>query len=481
MSLMSAETRATPVWQRSIAGRLVVLYTLTTTALLLAAIAAIYFALARHIDEEDVGFLTDRLHEVRTALEESEKPIAQLVREFPPPSDAQPSGHFIRILDERGVVLAAMPGMAEQLPISIFPPPAMMAQQLGRTIEYRSSSGRGFLLAAAWAKRGGAEAPALLVQIAQDRSDDQTFMNGFRMLLGGLLLAGAIAAAGLGGMVARRGLRPLQEITATVQGIGVTQLHARIAEASWPDELQSLATAFDAMLRRLEEAFARLSQFSADLAHELRTPIGVLRGETEVALSRGRSADEYREVLISSMDEFTRLSRMIDGLLFLARAENPETRIECAPIQARQECNAIIAFHEAVAQEQDVTLAVDGEAFFKADATLFRRAVTNLVTNALQHSLDGGSVTVRLLIEGESALVRVSDTGAGIAAEHLPRLFDRFYRADPSRHAGGTGLGLAIVKSVVELHGGSVGIESTVGRGSTVTLRFPREGMPRAI
>jgi two-component system heavy metal sensor histidine kinase CusS len=418
MSSKSVDARATPARRRSIVLRLIVLSTLTSTALLLAAMTAIYFALARHIDAEDVGFLTDRLHEVRAELQESDEGFALLLREFPTPSDARPGGHFIRILDEKGEVLAEMPGMANQLPPSIFPAPGLVQEPLGRTLEYKTSGGRWFLLSAAWAKGRRPEAPTLLVQIAQDRSDDHAFMNGFRLLLGGLLAAGAIAAAVLGGVVARRGLRPLTEITTAVQGIGVTQLHARIAASGWPEELRALATAFDEMLVRLEEAFGRLSQFSADLAHELRTPIGVLRGETEVALSRSRSADEYREVLISSMDEFARLSRMIDGLLFLARAENPETRIEAAPIHARKECESILAFHEASAHEQGVTLVIEGDAPFKADATLFRRAVANLVTNALQHSLAGGIVTVGLSTDGDSALVHVTDTGSGVAAEH---------------------------------------------------------------
>lgn len=471
MSLKSADQAPR---RRSIIIHLVVLYMLTSAVLLLGAMTAIYFAVERHIEDEDTGFLVDRLHTVRVKLQGGDAAMREVVTEFSPPGVGYPEGHFIRVLDEEGNVLAEMPGMAALLPSTLFPKPAPANYPLGETREIKTDGGRWFLLTSALARAGGSNAGMLRIEIAQNRSEDHVFMSEFRVLLGGLLVVGTGVAALLGGTVARRSLRPIEEMAAMVQRIGATELHARIAAAEWPDELTTLAAAFNGMLHRLEEAFTRLSQFSADLAHELRTPVGVLRGETEVALSRSRSAEEYREVLISSIDEFERLSRMIDGLLFIARSENPETRIEAKLVRAREEIEAIFAFHEAGAQEQGVILRLQGDASFDADPTLFRRAVTNLVTNALQHSPGGSTVTVKLSMLGDFAVVRVMDDGPGIAPEHLPNLFDRFYRADPSRHAGGTGLGLAIVKSIMDLHGGSITVSSQRGKGSCFTLSFPQ-------
>lgn len=466
----------------SIATRLMVLYTLTSTALLLAAMGTLYLALVGHIDEEDISFLADRMHEIRVELRTSSRGVAEIVKEFAPPTDLQPSGHFVRILNQRREVLAEMPGMNEQLSIDVFPEASREDEPQSKIIEYRNPVGRWYFVTAGL---GAATNPAdgpLIIQIAQDRSDDHRFMNRFRILLGGLLVGGVAAAALLGGVVARRGLRPVHQMAEVVHRIDATQLQTGIAASGWPKELTALGDAFDKMLHRLEESFARLSQFSADLAHELRTPIGILRGETEVALSRGRSAEEYQEVLVSSAEELDRLSSMIDGLLFLARAGNPETRIGRKAVDGRAECEAIVAFHEAVAQEKGVVLAVEGEAELNVDPMLLRRAVSNLVTNALEYTPGGGRVTIALSADASGTHVRVSDNGCGIATEKLPRLFDRFYRVDPARHGGGAGLGLAIVKSIMQLHGGSVDVTSTPGSETAFTLTFPKEdpGQPLA-
>jgi len=267
------------------------------------------------------------------------------------------------------------------------------------------------------------------------------------MLLGGILfsiLAGILAA--------RKGLRPLAEIAKAAERISASQLHDRIGPKQWPGELTALTAAFDEMLKRLEDSFTRLSQFSSDLAHELRTPINNLMGEAEVALSRERPSGEYRQVLESSLEEYARLSRMIDGLLFLARAETKDKRISRTAIDARKEIEAVRDFHEAVASERGVQVTCQGNATINADPILFRRALSNLLSNALQYTPQGGMVTLLVSkTDGESVEVSVQDTGIGISPEHLPRIFDRFYRADPARsqYPQGTGLGLALSFTVI--------------------------------
>ena len=271
-------------------------------------------------------------------------------------------------------------------------------------------------------------------------------------------------------------LRPLARITKVTQRISANRLNERVTAGRWPAELSALAGEFDAMLDRLEDAFTRLTQFSADLAHALRNPINNLRGEAEVALARARSPEEYQQILASSLEEYERLSRLIDGLLFIARAEDSRTAIERTRFESRRELDAVREFYEALAAEHDVAVTCEGEAGLTGDPALFRRAVSNLLANALKHTPAKGCVTLSACgLAGGAVEIKVRDTGDGIAAAHLPKAFDRFFQVDPSRDqtSRGVGLGLAIVQSIMRLHGGAASIESTVGRGTTVTLAFP--------
>jgi two-component system heavy metal sensor histidine kinase CusS len=206
----------------------------------------------------------------------------------------------------------------------------------------------------------------------------------------------------------------------------------------------------------------------------LRTPLANIRGEAEVALTRPRSPNEYQAVIESSVAECQRLSEIIDNLLFLARAEAAEGPVHREHFDARTAAEKIAAYYEPIAEERQVHLAVTGAGEIEADPLLLSRALSNLVENALRFTVEHGSITIAIEPEDNATRILVRDTGAGIAAEHLPRVFDRFYRADPSRTSEGSGLGLALVKSIAELHGGSASIQSEPGTGTCVTLRFPR-------
>ena len=233
------------------------------------------------------------------------------------------------------------------------------------------------------------------------------------------------------------------------------------------------------MLERLEQSFTRISRFSADIAHELRTPLNNLLGEIEVALSRSRAAEDYRDTLVSSVEECGRLARLIDNLLFLARAEAPKAVMTREALDLAAELATMCNFYEAAANEVGVRLIVaeHGRAVAEVNRLLFQRAMNNLVTNALAHTPTGGSVTLAASGDATRTVVEVVDTGCGIPATDLPHVFDRFYRVDQARQSGEgahVGLGLSLVKSIVELHGGTVHISSELGRGTKVTLRFPR-------
>jgi two-component system heavy metal sensor histidine kinase CusS len=313
-----------------------------------------------------------------------------------------------------------------------------------------------------------------------DTSHDDELLEDYRRQLSYVLGLSLLAAAAGGYWLARRGLRPIAEVTATARRIGPAHLGERIGTAGLPAEVRDLADTFNHMLDRLADAFARLGRFSADIAHELRTPVNNLRAEAEVALGRPRTPDEYREVLGSCLEECGRLTRLIDSLLFLARAEDPKTELVTAEVDAAAELRAVREFFDPAAAEAGVRLEVEAAPglSLRADRTLLQQAVGNLVANALAHTPPGGTVTLFAAADGAGVRVGVRDTGPGIAAEHLPYVFDRFYRADAARSAGRdrVGLGLAIVKGIAELHGGTASVASPPGKGTTVTLQFPANG-----
>lgn len=463
----------------SLATRLAFLYAAFAFALLAGATGFLLWVLSTNLDREDNDLLADKVHVLRSILAQSGGDMheADLLRE-----EVQweaTSRRFAkfqsRILDAHGHVLIETPGMNARLPLRLFPAPVEASQEPQSSGELRPGNGKTYRIMAAWAQLG-ADRQRRTVQVALDRSDEARLMSEYRLKMLYVLAAGLLLSAALGYGIARRGMRPVEEMARALRGVGADSLHRRIAANGWPSELSSLAHTFDAMLQRLEESFERLGRFSADIAHEMRTPLGNLRGESEVALSRARSAEEYRQVIESGLEEYSRLARMIDSLLFIARAEDPSRRIERATLDARAEIEAVREYHEAVAEEQGVEIHCEGDATLSADATLFRRVISNLLSNALQYTGRGGKVIFHIEAEGDGgALIRVRDTGCGIAPQHLPRLFDRFYRADAARTQGahGTGLGLAIVQSIMKLHGGTVAVESTLGAGTTVTLRFP--------
>jgi two-component system heavy metal sensor histidine kinase CusS len=243
-----------------------------------------------------------------------------------------------------------------------------------------------------------------------------------------------------------------------------------------PGELKDLSHAFNRMLARLHESFTRLTQFSSDLAHDMRTPLTNLLGEAQVALSQPRSADEYRAVIESSVDEFQRLARLIDSMLFLARTDLARRRLSMQQVDARCEAQRIAGYYEIMAADAGVELHVTGDASFVGDVLLVQRALTNLVSNSLNHAPRGSVIKVHCAENRGCVELSVSDIGSGIAQQHLARIFDRFYRVDPARRnsAHGIGLGLAIVKSIMDAHQGTCSVESVPHVRTTFSLCFPK-------
>jgi two-component system heavy metal sensor histidine kinase CusS len=457
-----------PAEPRSIASQLVVLFTLAAALLFSCGLGTLYWIVVRHAFEEDNEVLADKVSAVQADLSTAAGP--KLVsEELKNVRAGERAAYWVRIMDAADRTVAETAGMETLLPPSIFPRLPAAGSSRASPKDFRTG-GRLFSLVTTAHEVGGQR---YTIQIAQDRSADDQFMKQFAALLAAVLALGLIASAAIAFTVTRRGLRPLSEMTRALKRVGPKQLHERVTAVGWPRELQPLAVAFDDMLDRLEDSFTRLSQFSADLAHELRTPIANIRGEAEVALTRSRTLEEYREVVESTVAECQHLTHIVDNLLFLARTEAAEGHLQRTTFDGRAAVEKIAAFYELAAEEQQVTISCGGEANFFADETLVGRAVSNLLENALRHTPVGGTILISVANCSAHCEIAVKDTGSGIAAEHLPRVFDRFYRADSSRSSEGLGLGLALVKSITDLHGGSATVVSQVDSGTTVTLTFP--------
>jgi two-component system heavy metal sensor histidine kinase CusS len=324
---------------------------------------------------------------------------------------------------------------------------------------------------------GQGEPPLASVAIGLDSSHHQAFMAEFRRILGLAILLAAAAAAALGWAATRTGLRPLRRITALAADLDASRLGARLPETRVPAEIKSLVVAFNAMLARLQDSFQRLSDVSADIAHELRTPISNLTLQTQVALNAARDADQYREVLYSSLEEYERMGQMIGDMLFLARADHGLVRPDAGALDLATQVQDLFDYFDAWAEERGVSLVLTGSACAQADPLMLRRALSNLLSNAIRHTDSGQQVRVRLQDDGRHARILVENPGAPIPPEQAARLFERFYRGDAARGrrdeaaGSGTGLGLAIVKSIVEAHGGVAEASSRAGwTRFTVTL-----------
>ena len=261
----------------------------------------------------------------------------------------------------------------------------------------------------------------------------------------------------------RKGHQPLRDVSLEIKNITSENLDVRLDPTRVPIELEQLVISFNQMIGRIEDVFRRQANFSADIAHEIRTPITNLVTQTEIALSQSRSQQELEEVLYSNLEEFSRMSRMVSDMLFLAQADNNQLIPEQRALDLADEVHKVFEFFEAWAEEKAVALRfVGSHCRVIGDPLMLRRAISNLLSNAIRYTPAGQAVTIQLSESAETVRLVVENPGTPIAAEHLPRLFDRFYRVDPSRQrkGEGSGIGLAIVKSIVGAHHGSVAVQS---------------------
>ena len=305
----------------------------------------------------------------------------------------------------------------------------------------------------------------------------EQMLNAYRLKVLAALAIGALLAFLLGWLVSLRGLKPVRQLAMHAAAIDVQHLHLRLSEFEELNELSALSRALNQMLTRLEQGFTQLSRFSEDLAHEMRTPLSNLTGQTQQALSRDRSIAEYQNLLVSNQEEYERLARMVDSMLFLARTEQPNKTLRHETMALHSLVEQLCEYFEGMGQERGITLANLTHGQLVANPDLARRALANLIANALRYAAPDTQITISCAHTATCLTLRVHNLGEPIAAAHLPYLFERFYRCDPSRNQpdDSGGLGLAIVKSIMQSHKGHVEVSSNKG-GTLFELFFPLSG-----
>jgi heavy metal sensor kinase len=320
-------------------------------------------------------------------------------------------------------------------------------------------------------------ANAAIVLVGRDLTDARRDVLAFA----GMAAAGGIAALGLslvgGWFLVGRALAPVSRISQAAAAMSAGDLTARIAVEQTENELEQVALALNQAFDRLHLALENERRFTADASHELRTPLATLSAEIEWALARDRSGDEYRRCLETARRASDRMRLVVERLLTLARADSAAMALQRVAVGLAPVVGDALAIVRPLADQKHVTIDTHLDAAtVVGDRDRLTDLVTNLFSNAIQYNRDGGQVSVELWPEGNEACLRVRDTGTGIAPDDLPRIFDRFYRADKARtaHAGGAGLGLAIAKWIVEAHGGRIACQSSAGHGTEVLVRLPR-------
>jgi two-component system heavy metal sensor histidine kinase CusS len=307
--------------------------------------------------------------------------------------------------------------------------------------------------------------PPLRFMIGIDTETFHETQHNLLIALIGLAIVGVLMASALGYWVARIGLKPLIKLSHEAQRLAPPLRAGRLRLSPLPPELEQFVDSFNSTLERVEQAYSRLESFNADVAHELRSPLTNLIGQTQVALTRGRSAEHYFEVLQSNLEELERLRSIINDMLFLASADQGNKATKLTSTSLADEVATTLEYLDFILEDAQVEVQVSGDALVQIEVAHLRRALINLLSNAVQHTGAGQVIEVRIEVEAHQVSIGVANPGSPIASEHLPRLFERFYRVDASRSNSGNnhGLGLAIVKAIALMHGGDVFVRSDRG------------------
>jgi len=418
---------------------------------------ALHQSIDAHFTEMDAADLQSFANQY---LQHHPAPVATFHQHPTAPAAEHNAHHHQRLaalrLDAQGIAQALPPELA-----ALQREPAVTAITAGNLTDWQSagSSYRGAVLQIPDGQQ---------LAVAMTTEFHQQYLQHLYLQVFLSIAACVLLVLATGWISIRRGLQPLARLSAQIANIHTGQLDQRIAASDLPQELHGLVQSFNLMVSRLQQSFARLSEFSADIAHELRTPLSNLLTQTEVSLSKARSTAEYQELLYSNLEELARLSRMVSDMLWLAKTDHGLISINAQPLSLRELAQQLLEFFDVLAQERQLNLQLEGpDLRVPGDEAMLQRALSNLLSNALRHATAGTVVRCRLsyrqTADGPLAALSVCNTGDPISAEQQHKVFERFYRADPSRQRqaqDGAGLGLALVYSIMQLHQGSVEVHS---------------------
>jgi two-component system, OmpR family, heavy metal sensor histidine kinase CusS len=457
----------------SLTTRLALLYALIVFTAMALLGTFLYRELEQQLIKRDDAALVTRVDQLRTLMNDVD--VRELIHDKP---------HlFANMLgNTESLLIVRFPGEAPLITVNpghrampdTTPVPADAPLTLGAVQHARAADGTPFIYVAAAAHdlSGPRDLQIISGRLLTERTQLlRAYRN--RILLAASAVAVIVALLSFG--IARHNMQPLRLLAAKAGAIGISTLSTRIEQRAVPPELDALIAAFNGMLDRLERGFTQLKQVSADMAHDLRTPIGNLLGQTEVGLSQTRDIAYYQRLLGSNFEELQRLSKMLENMLFLARTEQADNAIERTDVLLADEFERLQEYFEGIADERNVSLQWRGDGCVSADPLLLRRALGNLLANALRYAEPGTAISTVAEQGPDRTTLHVENRGPMIAPQHLERIFDRFYRADESRHRSSesSGLGLSIVRGIMALHGGTCHAVSSDGV-TRFTLVFPR-------
>ncbi|KQW99747.1 histidine kinase [Acinetobacter sp. Root1280] len=442
----------------AISFRIAIIFSLSTVIILMIMGLVIHQLVMHHFETQDRTQLEGKIQLVENLLEQNPSNSQELNLYL---KDALVGHHDLIIQIERPtgqVIFSSAP--------SVINAQALIKSNQNPWIEWRiqNKTYRGLVYKKSFDRNNSIPSAQIIVGI--DTSEHLHFLNDFRRQLLYIGFVGTVCLMFLGWFAAWRGLRPVQKMAKVAEGISAQHLSERLDVDNTPTELRSLAIAFNDMLDRLESAVEKLSDFSSDLAHEIRTPINNLMTQTQVCLSRNRDINTYQEVLFSNLEEFERLARMVSDMLFLAKAEHGLHLPNLQKIDLVKEISALFDFYDAIASEKKMTLEQTGLGYVQGDPSMLRRALSNLLSNAIKYGKSNSSIKIKCQQNIDTTLFSIENESSPLSSEQLSRLFDRFYRTDASRQRveEGTGLGLAITKSIFDVHGATIQATYEEGR-----------------
>ncbi len=442
----------------AISFRIAIIFLLSTVVILMIMGLVIHQLVMHHFETQDRTQLEGKIQLIQNILEQNPNNSEELNLYL---KDALVGHHDLIVQIERPtgqIIFSSAP--------AIINAQSLIKSKYNPWIEWKieNKTYRGLIYNKASDQNNNISSAQIIVGI--DTSEHIHFLNEFRRQLLYIGVIGTFCLMLLGWFAAWRGLRPVQKMAKVAEGISAQHLSERLEVDNTPTELKSLAIAFNDMLDRLETAVGKLSDFSSDLAHEMRTPINNLLTQTQVCLSRIRDITTYQEILFSNLEEFERLARMVSDMLFLAKAEHGLHRANLQRVNLVKEVSALFDFYDAIAAEKGMSLEQIGQGYVEGDPSMLRRALSNLLSNAIKYGKSDSIIEINCQQNNDSTVLTIENESSPLSQEQLTRLFDRFYRTDASRQRveEGTGLGLAITKSILDVHGAIIQANYDDGR-----------------